>query len=254
MSWSFTGPTAPFRDLRGGDPAVFSFGQVDDDRFTINEGILFDDGTDRVVVSADTLVDTDLASIPLFMAWFVPVNGRHTPAALVHDTLVADANRSLREGETDRGGAADRRAHADAVFLRAMESCEVPVLRRRLMHAAVTMATCWTRSVVARLALVLWVLASVTGTAVLVWSLVGGRWLISLAAVVAPVVAAPLWGWSNRAPAALAGYAAWFVAVPALATAASYAAYWSAEQLLRVIPGGAERDNGGPAPPPAPFR
>ena len=70
----------------------------------------------------------------------------------------------------------------------------------------------------------------------------------------APVVAAPLWGWSNRAPAALAGYAAWFVAVPALATAAGYAAYWSAEQLLRVIPGGAERDNGGPAPPPAPFR
>jgi hypothetical protein len=34
---------------------------------------------------------TDLASIPFFATWLVPRDGKHTPAALLHDSLYADA-------------------------------------------------------------------------------------------------------------------------------------------------------------------
>ncbi len=236
--WSFSGPTAPFFAPDGTEPAVFALRQVDDDRFTLVEGFTYDDGIDRVEVSEDVLVDTDLASIPLFMAWFVPVNGRHTPAALVHDTLVA----------------AGRREHGDAVFLRALEASGVPLLRRRLMHAAVVLATRWSGTVSARIGICLWVVASVLGTVALVWSLVAGNWTVALAALAAPVLAAPLWGWACRGAGTVAGYAAWFIALPALMTAAGYGAYWSAEQLLRLRPRSAGPDADGGTPPPAPFR
>lgn len=228
-AWSFTGPTAPFYDLSGGEPAKFAVRQMGDSRFVLTEGFVYDDGEDRVVVSADTLVATDLASIPLVMAWFAPVNGRHTPAALVHDTLVAEARRGYRKGVLDTSEMMSRRSRADAVFLRAMAACGVPPVRRRVMHAGVTMATRWSGALGQRLALVFWVAASVIGTSALVWAIAGGRWPVVIAALAAPLFATPLWGWRNRTAATVAGYAAWFVTLPALGTALGSGAYRIAE-------------------------
>ncbi|MCZ7630659.1 MAG: aminotransferase class V-fold PLP-dependent enzyme [Microthrixaceae bacterium] len=42
--WSFGGPTAPFFDGAGEEPARFVLRQVDDDRFVVEELVLYDDG------------------------------------------------------------------------------------------------------------------------------------------------------------------------------------------------------------------
>ncbi len=230
------------------------FAQVADDRFTVEQGITYRDGSGVVEVSSDTLVDTDLASIPLFMAWFVPVNGRHTPAALVHDTLVANARHAARSGKLPRRVASDVRADSDDLFLRAMGACGVPLLRRLLMHAAVSLATRWDRSAVARAGILLWVLASLVGSVALVWSCLSGRWLIAVAAVVAPALGGLLWGPRRWRSGVLAGYAAWVIGLPALATALGYGAYWLAEQVVRPLSARTAGDTVAESPRPAPYR
>ena len=252
--WSFSGPTAPFFDLAGADPAHFVFEQVGDDRFSVSEGVLYDDGERRVELSPETPLQTDLASIPLFMAWFVPVNGRHTPAALVHDKLVAEAGRAGERGGPGVLSAADHRAEADDLFLDAMAACDVPLLRRRIMHSAVCMATRLARSWPARVAMSVWLAASVLGSVALVLSLSTGRWWVALAAVLAPVLGGVLWGPRNWGPAVLAGYVAWVIVLPALGTAIGYSVYWVAEQVVRLA---AARGRGAvvsDVPRPAPYR
>lgn len=65
--WAFGGPTAPFYDAEGNEPARCVFDQVSDDSFALAEGIRYDDGEVVVDVPGETTI-TDLASIPLFMA------------------------------------------------------------------------------------------------------------------------------------------------------------------------------------------
>ncbi len=256
--WSFAGPTAPFYDAQGNEPARFVLRQIADDQFLVDEPFLYEQGPTRVRVPSREEVPTDLASIPLFMAWFVPVNGRHTPAALVHDTMVGNsADRLAVAGHSaavDRRAAADRRGGADEVFLSAMASCGVPLLRRNLMYAAVTMATRWSRSVSSRLALALWAIGSVIGSVVLVLGPSNQWWPAVIVALLAPLPAALLWGAANWRAGALAGYAAWLIGLPALATALGYGIYWIAEQLLRPIAARASGQRVADAPPPAPYR
>lgn len=76
---------------------------------------------------------SDLASVPWFLAWLVGRTGHHLRAAIVHDWLID------RLGQTDAPVAARR--DADEVFLDLMASDGVPLARRRLIHAAVSLAT-----------------------------------------------------------------------------------------------------------------
>ena len=81
---------------------------------------------------------TDLASIPPFLTWLVPKDGRHTPAAILHDALIGgtvgvDYQTSTEEQVDD--------AHADYVFREAMKDLGVRWLRRWLMWCAVTLRT-----------------------------------------------------------------------------------------------------------------
>lgn len=252
--WSFEGPTAPFFDADGRDPARFVLRQVDDDRFVVEEPLEYRDGTDSVRVPLSESVPTDLASIPFFMAWFVPVNGRHTPAALVHDTMLGEIGSRARAGDISASEASRRRRHADEVFLAALSATEVPLLRRHLMHAAVAMATRWSASATSRAAIALWSVASLVGSLVLVRSLLTSRWWVALAAVLAPVPASLLWGRRGWAAGVLAGYGSWLIGLPALGTALGYGLYWLAEQALRPL---AARTSGArlaDSPPPAPYR
>lgn len=253
-AWSFDRYTAPFFDEHGEEPARFVLRQIDDDRFVVEEPIVYDDGSTSLRVPCNEGVPTDLASIPFFMAWFVPVNGRHTPAALVHDTMLGDIRGSRRSGDISATEAGRLRVEADDVFLDAMVVTGVPLLRRRLMHSAVTVATRWSMSWWSRCALVLWTLASVIGSAMLVAGLLAGWWWIIVAAMVAPIPASLLWGRHNLGPGVLAGYGAWLIGLPALATAVGYGAYWLAEQAVRPLAARGSGEQMSDSPPPAPYR
>ncbi|MEL7210164.1 MAG: DUF1353 domain-containing protein, partial [Actinomycetota bacterium] len=50
-------------------------------------------------VTPEQLTDTDLASVPIVLRWFVSPYGVHTPASLIHDRLI-DADPPI-EGLTD---------------------------------------------------------------------------------------------------------------------------------------------------------
>jgi hypothetical protein len=249
-TWSWTGPTRPFVDSHGREPARFVFEQVDDDGFVLQEGFRYEpDGADAsavIEVSSRTLVTTDLASIPLFMAWFVPVNGRHTPAALVHDQLVEQSKAPTAPPAA--------RADADDVFLQAMAATDVAILRRHLMHTAVTAATRWTSGVSGRLGMALWAMSALAGTALLVWAVATGQVGVAVAAALAPVLGALLWGRRNVGQGLLAGYAVWVIGGPALACIVGYGIYWVAEQLVRSVAARGRGTSRSDVPRPAPFR
>lgn len=81
---------------------------------------------------------TDLASIPHALQGVVPVNGKHRPAAILHDYLYVIQDRS--------------RSEVDSLFLEAMESCEVRFTQRWAMYLAVRAAgwMFWNQNVVER--------------------------------------------------------------------------------------------------------
>ncbi len=72
---------------------------------------------------------TDLASVPWFLWWFVSSYGQHTKAALLHDHLLTDP--------------AFDRIEADLVFREALTDSGVSWVRRWVMWAGVTIGTMW---------------------------------------------------------------------------------------------------------------
>lgn len=66
---------------------------------------------------------TDLASIPRLFHSLIPVNGRHSPAAILHDYLYATQTVSRKQ--------------ADGFFFDAMEDIGVNPIRRKAMYWAV---------------------------------------------------------------------------------------------------------------------
>lgn len=134
----------PGRFYRPGteDKAIFVLQRLEPPSFRICEPFEYVDHL-GVVYTVPVDVDaasneTDLASIPPFLTWLVPRDGRHTPAALLHDALIGGI-----EGEeyaTSTRQQVDD-AHADYVFREAMRALEVPWLRRWLMWAAAAVRT-----------------------------------------------------------------------------------------------------------------
>ena len=86
------------------------------------------------VPPAGTTMITDLASVPPFLTWLVPKDGRHTPAALLHDGLMPKTPRLYQGPSLDR-------VEADRIFRNAMQHLDVAFLRRWAMWAAVSLAT-----------------------------------------------------------------------------------------------------------------
>lgn len=246
MTFDWTTDTSPFADAQGNQPARFVLRQIGDSAFEVTAGFRYEPpGEEPITVDSKSLVSTDLASIPLFMAWFVPVNGRHTPAALVHDQLVAHSS--------DSGAPTDARADADDTFLAAMTGCDVAILRRNLMYTAVTAATRFTTRGRQRVGMMLWGLAALTGTVALIASMAQGRPVVALAAVLAPIIGSALWGVRNWRQGLLAGYAVWLVIVPAATTLAGYGLYWICEQVVRLFAARGATPLS-QVPPPVPLR
>lgn len=78
---------------------------------------------DYTAISVPAGFVTDLASIPRLFHSLIPVNGPHSPAAIIHDYLYNVQDRP--------------RSAADAIFLEAMKTCGVGWIKRSAMYSAV---------------------------------------------------------------------------------------------------------------------
>ncbi len=138
----------PFTNVAGDADAIFLLERVDRRNFKLRERFRYVDQKTKsaFVVPADlNTFESDLASVPWFVVWFVPPNGTHTPAALLHDALTTED----REPPNYEGPEVTRK-EADRIFRDAMGELGVPVVRRWLMWAAVTVATLWSERGAAR--------------------------------------------------------------------------------------------------------
>ncbi|WP_432494522.1 DUF1353 domain-containing protein [Kineococcus auxinigenes] len=231
----WTGEVRLHRFLVDGDPAR--------ERFRLERPVgYWDARLGPVVVPADPAgFSTDLTSVPPALRWLVPTTGRHLPAALVHDGLVAGSDGPpsyLATRPVDR-------VSADRLFRRALRDLGVAPLRREVMWAGVSVVTALTGPL--RSTWRSWLAAAATAALVLVvgtlavvdlldlarvlpW--MGQRaWWVELltgaaAALTVPLLAAPLWGrrWRAGAVAGVAAAALLPVTVAVLLASASFAA------------------------------
>ena len=120
----------PFLQLGSNAEPVIKLAVVAPTKFELIEGFRYRDRYDdhAMVITVGAGEETDLASVPFFMQWLVRSYGRHTKAALVHDHLW---------GPAAQDEAALRKANR--VFRHAMWELNVPLVRRWLMWAAVTL-------------------------------------------------------------------------------------------------------------------
>ena len=231
----WTGEVELHRFLAGGDG--------DRERFRVPRPIgYWDARRGPLVVPADPAAfASDLTSVPAALSWLVPTTGRHLPAALLHDGLTAGADGPpsyLAEAPVDR-------VAADRVFRSALRDLGVSRLRRGVMWAGVSvwsalagplrrtwrgwLAACATAVVV----LVLGTLSTVDlvdAADVLPWMGARAWWVElgtgALAALVVPLLPAPLWGrrWRAGAVAGVAGAFLLHVTVAVVLVSAGFAA------------------------------
>ncbi len=187
----------------------------------------------RSVGPADLLPDTDLASVPAPLRWFLNSYGLHTPAALIHDRLIP-TDPVATPGMTD--------AFTDRYFRFMLEDLGVPWLRRWLMWAAVAFRTFYETR---RLAALVWSGLALSAIVAFVWSVLAGNiWTAGLVILAAPPAAA-LWR-AQYGAGILAAVCAPFILPPALLAVAGYGTYWVLEQLARAVyPGRSRRPERG---------
>jgi hypothetical protein len=197
----------PFLDANGVPPAHIKLEQLRDEKgqlrgyFDVLETFQYrDDVLDQTVVVPAHGDPTDLASVPWLLWWLIASYGRHTAAAIVHDTLVVD--RMTRA----------ERVRADTIFFHALEESGNNWLRHRLMWAAVSWASTMRKS--ARVLFVVFIAHVVTFWAAVVWAVVGGRYA-GAAAVLALALFVLGLAWS-RVPTAAPELAWWLWYLSAL--------------------------------------
>lgn len=89
--------------------------------------------------------ETDLASIPWFFSWIVPMRGKHFPAIMLHDALVTGEEDPLADdAKREHLGPAVDREEADRIMRDAMERLGVGFVRRWLAWTGAFLATAFT--------------------------------------------------------------------------------------------------------------
>jgi Protein of unknown function (DUF1353) len=241
--------SAPFYREEGYEEAVFVLERVkesehEEERFKLLERFRYDSARtgESYVVPADGSFRTDLASVPFFLTWLVPKGGTHTPAALLHDGLIP----GKKEPQSYIGPPVTRR-EADALFRDALGELGVPVIRRWLMFAGVSLPTIAARGKLRWLGIGAFVTILTALVAVQTLDLFDTEWfrlpwmgdqsfvwelLIAFAVpIVLTVVLLPLWwGWWRVGLAI--GWLLTFAAVPLLFVLSSIGAYLVLETLL----------------------
>ena len=191
------------------------------------EGKVPDETLTRIrSVSPAILPETDLASVPGVLRWFAGRYGVHTPAALIHDWLIPQPVDPPLEGMTNE--------YADRYFRFMLDDLGVPTIRRWLMWAAVAFRTRMTSGWLNTILLVVWVVASVIGMIAFVYGLVGQDWVIVIAATLAPIVFALLWGRQYGA-GIVAAYSAPWILPPTIFAGAGYLVYLALEWFVGLF-------------------
>jgi hypothetical protein len=150
----------PFTDKDGGPPHL-QLEQTKPNSFTVLQDFRYANPKtdDRYLVEKGQ--DTDLASVPNFLSWFIPSYGTYTLAAVLHDYLwrkrheikLEDANRTFRV---------------------ALYELQVPAVRRLVMWAGVGLAALWRRKGLWAARVIAWIVAVLGLDLVTVWVLVKG--------------------------------------------------------------------------------
>jgi hypothetical protein len=93
-------------------------------RWRVEEDLTYVGAKESLTVPHGT--ETDFASVPKLLRWFVPKYGKYNKSAVLHDYLCEEA----KAGDFSR-------ADADGIFRRSMRELGVGYLRRRLMWVGV---------------------------------------------------------------------------------------------------------------------
>ncbi len=243
----------PFSELDGTTPARIVLEQIGPKTFRLVESFRYVDATtgDSFLVPDPRWGDlrTDLASVPAVLQWVVPRYGQHTLPAVLHDQLI-------------RGDLTADRERADRIFRDAMGEQGVPLARRWLMWAAVSLGTIvaerrW-RIVLVALWVVVWTALAFRLTPPFakwdVWvlnTLVRIPWWSAvLAAVVGPLVLGVVW-LRRYLVGVISGYGAFLFSVPLVAILIALAVYRIVESGATVVDARRRRSGPGGEPPPA---
>ena len=231
--------------------------QIDDDAFSLQERLVVTwppgPGGSTLVIEPASLTHTDLASIPSFFGWFARRHGRHTPAALVHDLLVGNGGGPVPPALPPAWRLSPE--EADLRFRQLLLASGVPPVRSFLMWTAVVANTRW-KTPRKRLGLVLWGVVAVIGSAAFVGGLVAGVPGAVAAGLVAPAIAAVLWGRQYLA-GVVAGYSLWWALFGSVPGWVAYKVYELVEWVVYVARrrrlGGMDTPREPGAAPPVPY-
>lgn len=176
-------------------------------------------------VGPEDLPETDLASIPTPMRWWINTYGVHTPAALIHDRFTGG---TLPAGVTEQ--------HIDRYFRFMLADSGVRIGKRWIMWAAVAFRTRWASGGAKRVSLILWFALATIGTACAAIAASNGVWwVVAVAVGIVPVAASALW--QQQAAAGL--IAAYFVfpllLLPMVLSIALLSVFWLAELLVSKL-------------------
>lgn len=178
------------------------------------------------VVESDGFYETDLASVPGATRWFLGTYGVHTPAVLIHDRLIPTP--PGLEGMTE--------PYADRYLRFMLQDLGVRWLKRWVMWAAVALRTRWAAGGWRRFSVAVWVLAALAGIATFVVAAVNGNVALMLAALVAPLPFALLWG-KQYGAGLIAAIAAPWLLPPTVFAALGYGVYLASEFVVGLFIG-----------------
>ncbi len=171
------------------------------------------------------LDDTDLASIPPPMRWWVNTYGVHTPAALIHDRFI---------GGTLPGGVTEQ--HIDRYFRFMLDDAGLPIGKRWIMWSAVALRTRWKSGGAKAWSVVLWLVLALGGFSGMIWAAATGHtWIAAVLVFPVPVLAATLW-WKQFGAGVIAAYVVLpFLVVPMLLSVVLLLPFWALEKLASRI-------------------
>ncbi len=227
----------PFSELDRTTPARIVLEQTGPKTFRLVESFRYVDAAtgDSFLVPDPRWGDlrTDLASVPAVLQWVVPRYGQHTLPAVLHDQLV-------------RGDLAADRERADRIFRDAMGEQGVPLARRWLMWAAVSIGTIvatrrWRVVLVAVWVLVWAALAFRLTPPFATWDVWVFNtlvripwWSAALAAAIGPLVLGVVW-LRRYLVGVISGYGAFLFSVPLVAILIALAVYRIVESGASVV-------------------
>lgn len=176
-------------------------------------------------LTPDDLDETDLASVPQPMLWWVNTYGVHTPAALIHDRFIGG---DLPDGVTEQ--------HIDRYFRFMLKDAGVRYIKRWIMWSAVALRTRFDSGGLKRLSVVVWAILAIAGIVGFIAAVWLSAWGVAfLLASIAPTLTSVLWGKQYGAGIVASYGAAPWVVPPLIVTVVFLVIYSLAELIVTQL-------------------